>query len=110
MTIANFRMIEIRPLIYLLLSGLFLSQSLQAELQFPKEGRWSVATGWTDEWPDQWKHLNPTKSEKAGDWTILYGELKLAEGVLLLKDSERVRPDGLSWLLAKRPRPHRLEA
>jgi hypothetical protein len=58
-------------------------------LQPPAEGLWSVATAWQDNWPSEWKHVQPTKVEKSGDWTIVSGKLDLQQGTLELRDSYR---------------------
>ena len=56
----------------------------------PTEGLWSVATNWTDGWPSGWVHANPKRVEQAGDWTILFGELTLASGVMQVRDAYRM--------------------
>lgn len=61
----------------------------------PDEGLWSVATGWADDWPCAWKHVNPQKVLQENEWTILLGELSLPEGRLILRDSYKVLENGL---------------
>ncbi len=67
-------------------------------LHFPSEGRWSVATDWSEEWPAAWVHANPDKTEQVGDWSVYHGQIDLSGGVLIVRDSERTRPDGLREL------------
>ena len=59
-------------------------------IQSPTEGLWSVATGWTDGWPETWHHVPARDVELVGDWTIVSGALELPDGVLELRDSYRV--------------------
>lgn len=58
-------------------------------LHSPNEGLWSVATNWTDAWPDGWVHAQPDKVERSGDWTILSGNLRLTGGAMNLRDAYR---------------------
>ena len=67
-------------------------------LSYPEDGRWSVATGWQDQWPTSWKHASAKKQEVVGEWTLYYGAIQLEGGELLLRDAERMRPDGLMEL------------
>ena len=88
-----------RPPMHPLLVLVTVSASLAAEtLEFPEEGRWSVALGWQDGWPTDWRHADSTESESSGPWTIHHGALKLPGGKLILRDSERLRGDGLREL------------
>ena len=64
----------------------------------PAEGRWSVATGWVAEWPDSWHHANPIRRESVGNWVIHHGEIPLPGGILLVRDAERKRDDGITEL------------
>ncbi|MCB1121148.1 MAG: hypothetical protein KJT03_06350, partial [Verrucomicrobiae bacterium] len=57
---------------------------------FPKEGRWSVATGWEDGWPAEWHHVAVSSRQEVGEWTIFEGSLQLPEGDFKLRDSSRV--------------------
>lgn len=57
---------------------------------FPEEGRWSVATSWSDGWPADWHHAKVTSSQTVGEWTIYEGKLSLATGLLKLRDSVRL--------------------
>ena len=61
----------------------------------PEEGLWSVATGWKDDWMCEWKHADPQKVEKSGEWTVLYGKMSFDRGDLLLRDSYRQIRSGL---------------
>lgn len=56
----------------------------------PKEGLWSIATDWEAGWPTNWHHVNPVKLQTIGDWTIVQGQLSLAVGNLVLRDSYRL--------------------
>lgn len=64
-------------------------------LRTPAEGLWSVADGWQEDWPANWHHLRPQSVERSGEWTILDGELSLAEGKFLLRDSYSPTADGM---------------
>ena len=61
----------------------------------PEEGLWSVATGWQDDWMCEWKHADPQKIEKSGEWTVLSGKMSFDRGDLLLRDSYRQIRSGL---------------
>ena len=58
-------------------------------LSSPGEGLWSIATDWKNDWPCDWQHGSPAKIYKAGMWTIMEGQIKLAQGVWNLRDSYR---------------------
>ncbi|MDR3199564.1 MAG: hypothetical protein LBU34_16980, partial [Planctomycetaceae bacterium] len=60
----------------------------------PKEGLWSIATDWTNDWMSGWKHVQPQSVTHTGEWTQLHGTLALPEGNMLLRDSYRMLPDG----------------
>lgn len=79
----------------LLVSCIFVTSTFASDLEFPPEGRWSVATDWDHEWPNNWRHAQPIRSESVGEWQIHYGEISLPGGLLKLRDSERKRDDGL---------------
>lgn len=55
----------------------------------PADGLWSVATGWSNDWPDNWYHTGPEKIEKTGEWTVLTGHLEIPGGKWLLRDAYR---------------------
>ncbi len=61
----------------------------QVLLSSPPEGLWSIATSWDNDWPNGWNHAQPERSEQAGEWTILHGELKTEQGVWKLSDAYR---------------------
>ncbi len=63
-----------------------------AAIASPKEGLWSIATGWKDRWPTDWVHAAPTRIERTGDWTILHGELNTPSGTWQVRDA--YRPEG----------------
>lgn len=84
-----------KPTVIFLLAIFLSISATQATLQFPAEGRWSVAMDWSDEWPAGWLHAEPLKTETVGEWTLFHGEIVLPGGKLLLRDAERIRPDGL---------------
>jgi len=56
----------------------------------PDEGLWAVATGWSDNWMDDWHYANPERVETKGEWIIAHGKITLPQGVLVLRDSYRV--------------------
>ncbi len=55
----------------------------------PKEGLWSIASDWRDNWPSDWKHAQAVELERTGDWTILRGTLKTPKGTWRLSDAYR---------------------
>jgi hypothetical protein len=59
----------------------------------PEEGVWSIATGWQDAWPTDWHHARITRTEHQGPWQINYGQIDLAQGTWLLRDSQRLLDD-----------------
>ena len=63
---------------------------VRSQLEFPAEGRWSVATNWQDGWPADWHHVRVSHTEESGVWTIYTGELSLPSGVLKVRDASRV--------------------
>lgn len=64
-------------------------------LTVPDEGLWSVATGWTDDWMSDWKHMHPSSVIQSGEWTVLSGKITLPEGEMYLRDSYRELDNGL---------------
>lgn len=58
-------------------------------ISMPSEGLWSVATGWENEWPADWKHSQAIKLTSSGDWKILSGTMKLPEGDWHFQDAYR---------------------
>ena len=61
----------------------------------PKEGLWSVATGWSEDWMCDWHHSSPERIEQIGEWSVVHGKIALAEGELRLRDSYREVSEGL---------------
>ena len=55
----------------------------------PKDGLWSIATDWQNDWPADWHHASHDKVQEFGDWKILSGSLILPEGTWKLQDSYR---------------------
>ena len=61
----------------------------------PKEGLWSVATGWQNDWMCCYHYANPDHTEQVGEWSIAYGKIVLPEGELILRDSYRTTESNL---------------
>lgn len=59
-------------------------------LQSPVEGLWSVAIGWTNGWPIDWRHARPAAIEQQGNWTVVSGELQLPGGIMELRDAYKL--------------------
>ncbi len=55
----------------------------------PPEGLWSIATSWENDWPTNWHHASPVKTEQSGDWQIVSGELALPQGIWKICDAYR---------------------
>eukprot|EP00731_Ephydatia_muelleri_P033008 g33008.t1 len=55
----------------------------------PKEGLWSIATGWENGWPSNWQHAQISEIKEVGEWKEVIGKLTLPEGDWLLKDYYR---------------------
>ncbi len=66
-----------------------LSAGGRAFLHSPAEGLWSVAVDWAEGWPSGWVHASPAAVERTAEWTILSGELTLANGVMRVRDAYR---------------------
>ncbi len=62
----------------------------------PEDGRWSVALGWSNAWPNEWQHRQPMETERVGEWTIHRAEFALPDGTLKVQDSERQIERGLT--------------
>ncbi len=58
-------------------------------LLLPKDGQWSVALSWDNDWPDNWYHTYADSIERLNDWTILHGRIELQNGIWLLRDAYR---------------------
>ena len=69
-------------------------------LASPEEGLWSIAVGWTDGWPSDWKHATPERIEEHGPWTVLHGRLETGSGAWILRDS--YRPEGAAIRCVRR--------
>ncbi|MDO5566429.1 MAG: hypothetical protein Q4G59_07210, partial [Planctomycetia bacterium] len=69
----------------------FLKQGDKILLKSPDEGLWSVALGWKDSEPADWRHVRPSDRQQVHDWTILSGSLSLpsVEGTLSFRDAYR---------------------
>lgn len=65
----------------------------RAFITSPAEGLWSVATNWSEGWPSGWVHAHPARVEHTGDWTLVFGEIPLAGGVLRVRDAYRREQD-----------------
>ena len=61
----------------------------------PKEGLWSVATGWNNDWMCDWHHASPERVEQCGEWCVVHGKISLKQGELVLRDSYRREDSGL---------------
>ena len=61
----------------------------------PPEGLWSVATGWADNWPSEWKHVHADHVSQFGEWTVFAGKLTLPQGEMALRDAYRELDNGL---------------
>ncbi len=59
----------------------------------PADGLWSIATGWNDDWPDNWVHTSADSMEVFGQWTILHGTIELTDGKWVLRDAFRKEND-----------------
>lgn len=55
-------------------------------LSSPKEGLWSIATGWDNGWPSDWNHAQIVKVNDVGEWKEVTGKIILPGGEWLLKD------------------------
>jgi len=61
-------------------------------VEWPDEGRWSVATDWDEGWPTGWHHAHPHKVGTHGAWRLYHGKIELPQGNLILRDAERLLP------------------
>ncbi len=59
------------------------------KIQSPAEGLWSIATGWIEDQPSDWIHVEPTEKFETGGWTILSGEANVGGGTMTFRDSYR---------------------
>ncbi|MDD2598136.1 MAG: hypothetical protein PHO37_02765 [Kiritimatiellae bacterium] len=58
-------------------------------LASPPEGLWSIATGWQEQWPAEWRHARFDRVEEVNGWTICHGTLALEQGEWQLRESYR---------------------
>ncbi|MBN1419418.1 MAG: hypothetical protein JXP34_11620 [Planctomycetes bacterium] len=58
-------------------------------LASPSGGLWSIACDWRDDWPAEWRHAGPKAIERAGEWTILRGEIEVPGGRWEIRDAYR---------------------
>lgn len=70
----------------------------QTLVETPKEGLWAIATGWEDSWSTDWHYASADSMIKEGDWTILYGKLKLPTGSWKLRDAYRQEGDKIKCI------------
>lgn len=75
-----------------------LLQHGNAVLQSPVEGLWSIAVGWKDGWPAEWRHASPSSTQNEGEWTVLKGTIELESGTWKLTDSYRQRGDAVQCI------------
>jgi len=57
------------------------------QLAAPAEGLWSIAMGWTNNWPADWAHGSPGTVERKGPWLVLSGQVKTVRGYWRLRDA-----------------------
>lgn len=62
----------------------------QVLLETPDEGVWSVATGWSERWPAEFKHALIDSVVYAGKNTVLFGHIDTGEGSMLCRDAYRL--------------------
>ena len=53
----------------------------------PTEGLWSVAMGWENDWPANWKHGQAETCERKGPWLVLSGTVTTEQGNWLVRDA-----------------------
>ncbi|MEY4107125.1 MAG: hypothetical protein RL181_1467 [Bacteroidota bacterium] len=58
-------------------------------LSAPEEGLWSIALGWENDWPADWRHAQPTVLTRQGEWAVLSGKLQLPQGEWWFQDAYR---------------------
>lgn len=61
----------------------------ESVLRSPEEGLWSIAVGWDQDWPSEWRHAHPQSVETEGEWVIVRGELPVGDGYWALSDAYR---------------------
>ncbi|MGL5682990.1 MAG: hypothetical protein ACRDDZ_08035 [Marinifilaceae bacterium] len=70
-------------------------------LKTPEEGVWSIATSWKNDWPADWVHVKPSTIEKSDNWTIISGKAIINGGEMLVRDSYRALPNGLTQCIRR---------
>lgn len=63
------------------------SENGRTLLRSPREGLWSVATSWKNDWMADWHHASPSQKQEINGWTILSGEITLPEGTMRVRDA-----------------------
>jgi alpha-glucosidase len=58
-------------------------------LSSPREGLWSIATGWRDDWRADWIHAHPGEAVLEHGWLVLTGKLETSVGTWELRDAYR---------------------
>ena len=53
----------------------------------PAEGLWSVAMGWEDDWPTDWKHGQVKTCRRKGPWLVASGVVTTGQGDWQVQDS-----------------------
>ena len=43
-------------------------------LSSPDEGLWSIATGWENGWPAEWRHVQIAEIHETGEWKEVTGK------------------------------------
>ena len=56
----------------------------------PPEGLWSIACGWSEQWPAGWVHGAPAEVTSTGEWTVIEGRLDACGGTWSIRDAYRV--------------------
>ncbi|MFO0828268.1 MAG: hypothetical protein U0572_08970 [Phycisphaerales bacterium] len=55
----------------------------------PTDGLWSIALGWENGWPTEWRHAYAESSGEVGDWSVMGGHFDLDGGRLECTDAYR---------------------
>lgn len=52
---------------------------------------WGIATNWQNDWPADWRFINPDSIEIVNSWTILHGKSEiLGKGSLMVRDAFKI--------------------
>ena len=70
-------------------------------LTTPEEGVWSIATGWENDWPSQWIHIQPEAHVQSGEWDVLSGRANIGKGELRVRDAYRELDNGLTQCIRR---------